>query len=64
MNTPDTAADYGGAETVPQGTYTRPEQGTHYSDKGDHKERSLYHQPNHQKHWNKVERLQQQEKEP
>ena len=22
-------------------------------DKGDHKKRSLYHQPNHQQHWSK-----------
>ena len=40
-----------------QDGYEEPwEPDDHYSAKGGHRERSIYHQPNHEEHWKKVEK--------
>ena len=48
------ADECGGAESV-EGVYLLPDS-VKSSDKGGHKERSRFHQPNHERHWRKVER--------
>lgn len=49
------AEDLGGEEICSRDEYTRRDT-VPYCDKGGHKERSIFHQPNHEKHWKKVER--------
>ena len=63
MMTPDEVEGCGEEELYPQGTYTKPDTVPSY-DKGGHKERSRFHQPNHEKHWRKVERESKIEREP
>lgn len=41
---------FGGIDPI---DYEFPEENVPSYDKGSHKERSQYHQPNHQKHWKK-----------
>jgi len=45
---------YGGSDFHDWEEYKRNPNRPSY-DKGGHKERSMYHQPNHSKHWNKQE---------
>lgn len=49
------AQNLGGAEDF--SVYRRPDT-VPYCDKGNHKESSLYHAPQHRDHWKKVEREQ------
>lgn len=42
-----------GQEDNPRDYINRRGKGEHYSDKGSHKARSLYHKPNHAEHYKK-----------